>query len=260
MVKQNSSPTYTRKKLTTRCQCTPSCTNNPLDNSSFCKKHIKFCPRLSPLSGYEPTFNPDYYNRLKGVKESHNCFAYAFNHIQMPQIKSCTKNSCSIPFHQPGRASGYPKWSKINGKRCPDILARLFGDVKGLKFGTFDKKCPPKTSKIALVTDENEDYHFYRQDSNGYWSHKPGGTSVTHLDATQRPIYDPQYASRKYTDSGLDYDNFCGYMCTPRTQQHHFKRGGKQRSRKRSSRKQSSRKQHNRKRKAYNKTRKNLFS
>jgi hypothetical protein len=219
----------TRKKIKNKCQCSSTCIQPVLENSAFCKDHIKFCPRKSPMTGYEPEFNPSRYNRHKGIKEAHNCFAYAFDHMQMPKKSSCTKNSCPIPFHQPGRASGYPKWSKVKGKRCPDLLARLFGDVKGLKLSSFEQKCPNKMSKIALVADEDEDYHFYRQDSNGYWSHKPGATSVTHLDALKRPIYDPKLASREYSNVGLDYDNFCGYLCIPKTRRHHFKRGGKRR-------------------------------
>ena len=220
MVKQ------TRKKRTERCQCTPSCKNPPLKNSPFCAEHIKFCPRISPLTGSEPKFAPHLYNKYKGLKESLNCFAYAFDYRKIPKGKDCTKNSCSIPFPQPGRASGHPKWSDVNGKRCPDLLGRLFGDVPNLKRSSFEARCPKDSSKIALVVDEDEDYHFYRQDSNGYWSHKPGATDVTHIDATGRPIYDPQLASRLYPGSGLHYDQFCSYLCAPKKNTLKFKRGG----------------------------------
>jgi hypothetical protein len=215
---------HTMKKRHERCQCLPTCEKPPLQNSPFCADHIKFCPRKSPMSGFEPEFNPDLYNKHKGVKEALNCFAYAFDYKSLP--KHCTKNVCAVPFPQPGRASGYPKWSKVKGKRCPDLLARLFGDVPDLKITSFEKQCPKKYSKIALVVDEDEDYHFYRQDSNGYWSHKPGATAVTHLDATKRPIYDPELASRLYPDSGLHYDEFCSYLCAPKGKKLNFKRGG----------------------------------
>jgi hypothetical protein len=218
----------TRKKGVERCQCMSSCKNTPLKNSPFCEKHLKFCPRKSPMTGFEPDFDPDGYNKFGGLKESLNCFAYAFDYKKLPKNGKCTKYSCSVPFPQPGRASGYPRWSKVNGKRCPDLMGRLFGDVPDLKISSFQNKCPKKYSKIALVVDEDEDYHFYRQDSNGYWSHKPGGTDVTHLDATGRPIYDPQLASRLYPNSGLHYDKFCSYLCAPKRSTLKFKRGGKQ--------------------------------
>jgi hypothetical protein len=212
----------TRKKA--RCQCVSSCKNQPLENSPFCAKHLSFCPRKSPQTGSEPEFNPALYNKHKGVKEALNCFAYTFDYRHLP--KKCSKNSCLAPFPQPGRASGYPKWSETNGKRCPDLLARLFGDVPDLKVTSFEKKCPKNYSKIALVVDEDQDYHFYRQDSNGYWSHKPGATNVTHLDASGRPIYDPQLSLRYYPDSDLNYDEFCSYLCVPKHKRLHFKRGG----------------------------------
>jgi hypothetical protein len=223
----------TRKKNNAKCQCTSTCKNPPLDNSPFCSKHIKVCTRQSPLSGFEPKFDPDLYNKHKGVKEALNCFAYAFDYRKLPKRVNCNKESCSIPFPQPGRASGYPKWSKVNGKRCPDLTSRLFGDVPDLKMTSFEGRCPKKYSKIALVVDEDEDYHFYRQDSNGYWSHKPGATDVTHIDATGRPIYDPQLASRLYPNSGLNYDQFCGYLCAPKRNTLRFKRGGHRISKKR---------------------------
>ena len=213
------------KSIKAHCQCDPNCKNPPLDNSPFCETHIRFCGRQAPLSGFEPKYNPDKYNKNKGLKEAQNCFAYAFDHTHLPKSPICTKDSCPIPYPQPGRASGYPKWSKVKGKRCPDLNARIMGDVHGSFKTNFTQKCPKGMTKITAVTDEDQDYHFYRQDSNGYWSHKPGATDVTHLDATKRPIYDPALASRAYSESGLDYNNFCGYMCVP-VRKHKLKRGG----------------------------------
>jgi hypothetical protein len=230
----------TRKK--DRCQCSPLCKNEPLDNSPFCKEHLRFCPRKSPLTGYEPDYNPDRYNGQRHIRESHNCFAYAFDHMDIPSLNKCNDKSCSVPFHQPGRASGYPKWSKVKGKRCPDLISRLKGDVKGLKMASFTQKCPGKTSKIALVADEDQDYHFYRQDSNGFWSHKPGATHVTNLDASGRPIYDPALATRKYDKSGLNYDRFCSYLCAPKNKKLYFKRGGKRSTKRNNYKKRSTRK------------------
>lgn len=218
-----------------QCQCDSRCTEPALLNQPFCSKHLQSkCKRASPLTGYEPKYEPDKFNNNPRVKDIHNCFAYAFDHIDMPSPEKCKENTCNVSFHQPGRQSGYPKWHKVNGKRCPDLLARLFADVPGLKPATFTQKCPPRTSKIAIVVDPKEDYHFYRQDSNGMWSHKPGSTNVTNKDATDRPIYDPELASRDYRKKSgrLNYNAFCSFLCTPRTVRHHFKRGGRRKTRK----------------------------
>lgn len=203
----------TRKKIRSHCQCDPACKIPPLEGSPFCKKHQYKCTRIAPLSGYEPDYNPSKYNKNPALKGSQNCFAYAFHQTLLP--KYCTNDSCNASFHQPGIKSGHPRWSEVDGKRCPDLLGRLLGDVPSIRLSTFTKRCPKKMTKAAVVTDEDEDYHFYRQDSNGYWSHKPGSTDVTNKDATGRFIYDPALSSRFYPKSGLNYENFCGYFCLP---------------------------------------------
>lgn len=210
-----------------RCQYSKDCKNPPLDKLPFCQIHKSRGANSikSQISGAEPNYEPELYNNHNGVKEAQNCFAYAFDYKHLPD--NCTKNSCPASFIQPGLKSGYPKWSNVDGKRCPDLMARLLGDVPELIPSTFNEKCPKETSKIAFVVDPDEDYHFYRQDSNGYWSHKPGATDVTNIDARGRPIYNPELASREYPKTGLNYDGFCGYLCVPRGKQLTFKRGGR---------------------------------
>jgi len=179
--------------------------------------------RKGPLTGSEPVYAPDAYNKNPKIKDQNNCFAYAFN------IQENNDNSDGIPFLQPGIKSGFPPWHKIKGKRCPDLMARLLGDVPELRRTTFKRRCPNGFSKIAAVIDAKRDYHFYRQDLNGNWSHKPGSTDVTNLDAKGRLITNPELAARNYnrdpTDT-LNYNLFCGYMCIPRRRTYKFKRGG----------------------------------
>lgn len=216
--------------MTALCQCSPSCKQAPLNGECFCENHMKRCSRTSPLSGYEPKYEPSRWNSRKELRETHNCFAYAMNVHDPKQVRDCLQNKdCNVPFHQPGSASGHPGFRTRKLKTCPDMVARLLGDNPSMKMTTFTGKCPAHTSKIALVVDPDEDYHFFRQDSNGLWSHKPGGTAVTNLDANHKLIYDPALASRDYTESGskLNYDTFCSYLCVPRDRALHLKTGGK---------------------------------
>jgi len=196
-----------------RCQCDPQCTNKPLPNLPFCKKHMSKCTRKAIPSESTPPYQPELFNKHEGVQRSLNCYAYAMGYRRLP--KSCTLNVCDETYPQPGRTSGYPDWSKVKGKRCPDILARIMGDIPAAKMSTFTAKCPRKSRKIAVVADAGQDYHFYRQDADGYWSHKPGATKVTRLDTSGRPIYDPFLAERDNKVSNLNYKHFCGYMCIP---------------------------------------------
>lgn len=199
-----------------RCQHSHKCTDSPEKKSPFCKKHKDTIPNMKLLSGAEPEYKPSIYNTSAKLKDNLNCFAYAFDYRELPD--SCATNECSISFPQPGRKSGYPKWSEVDGKRCPDLIARIFGDIgynkymPGIRMSTFTERPPKGMYKIAMVIDANNDYHFYRQDNNGYWSHKPGATNVTNIDAEGSLIYNPELASRYYPKSGLEYKEFCGYM------------------------------------------------
>jgi len=69
---------------------------------------------------------------------------------------------------------------------------------------------------VALVMAPGVDYHWYRQDSNGMWSHKPGNTASTNIDASGLPITNPENANRDYSGSGgPNYSQFCGYFYVP---------------------------------------------
>jgi hypothetical protein len=209
-----------------RCQCDPRCPLPPLKGSPFCARHKHRCTIRSPLTGSEPPIGLTKYNKTVPMLDSHNCFAYALDYVDTPDKTLCNRDGCNVPFHQPGRRAGYPKWANVKGKRCPDLIGRLKGDIPTIQRTTFTRRCPRGSYKIALVVDPNSDYHFYRQDKDGMWSHKPGGTNVTRLDASKQPIYNPELADRDYTkDSGLHYKKFCSYLCVPR-QSRRIKRGG----------------------------------
>lgn len=204
-----------------RCQCNPSCTRPvlPNSNSPFCSVHANRCDRKSPLSGWEPPYEPDRWNLNKAIRETHNCFAYAFNYIDPEQIKRCYQEpNCNVRFHQPGVPSGHDKFSKQKLKTCPNMISRLMGDNPTLEPTTFTSKCPSGTSKIALIVDSDQDYHFLRQDKNKLFSEKHGGLPVTNLDAQGRLIYDVELANHNWSkpNDPLNYDIFCGYFCVPR--------------------------------------------
>ena len=144
-------------------------------------------------------------------------------------VKACEKDpDCDVPFHQPGSAAGFPGFKNETLKSCPEMYVRIRGENPTIIPTTFQDACPNEMSKIALVIDADEDYHFFRQDINGWWSHKPGGLKVTNKDASRRPIYDPQLADRNYTDkdSTLNYDTFCSYYCVPRNRHVFMKAAG----------------------------------
>ena len=62
----------------------------------------------------------------------------------------------------------------------------------------FDNACVPGFYKIFLALDPKNDYHWWRQDSNQLWSHKPGSSSVVDVDASGKKIKNPLLSDRKF--------------------------------------------------------------
>jgi hypothetical protein len=222
-----------------RCQCLATCPKPAVKGKAFCTNHMKSCPRLAPLSGSEPKYEPDRWNAEDSVRLTHNCFSYAYNVMDPKQIEGCKKDpNCDLPFHQPGSESGYPRFNDTDPKTCPNMIARLMGDnPKRIIPSAFELKCPRGTSKIALVVDEDQDYHFLRQDAPkpgskvGMFSQKSGAMPVTNLDAKGNEIFDVALADHNFDNrrrkDPLNYDRFCGYFCIPRHEPLFIKTGGR---------------------------------
>lgn len=95
------------------------------------------------------------------------------------------------------------------------IIAGVTADSEklGFTFYAWDgvSEVPEGGYLVALVleSETDGDYHWYRQDEDGYWSHKPGQTEVTNLDASGNLITNPETADRDY--GGINYQVFSGY-------------------------------------------------
>lgn len=140
-----------------------------------------------------PSYNPGYWNDGGVVQGGNNCYNYGNN-----------KNTGT--YAQPGRASGATSASMS----CADVQVAAIND--GLIALPATGACPDTQDKVALVVDPGTDYHWYRLDSNGMWTHKPGGGAATNLDNSGNPISNPETADRC---SGWPcYTDFCGYLCS----------------------------------------------
>ena len=136
---------------------------------------------------------------------------------QLTQCLNKPKN-CRLMYHQPGGTKGAAKELHYKEGRSCRVVERLMSlDVPAIRRTTFKQRCPARTSKIALVVHPGEDYHFYRQDADGWWSHKDGSNKVKRYDAEGRPIWNPETAARDYRPGALlNYKDFCGFYCVPR--------------------------------------------
>ena len=161
-------------------------------------------------------------NKEEYIKYS-NCYTYAFNYVDYGNSKL-----------QPGEIHG----TKYRETSCDEIINKIKNDYldDNIKKIKFDEKLPKDRYRIALFIDPDEnrkgtkehdqDYHFYRQDCNGTWSHKPGTNKVTNEDASGNAIIDPKKADRDYQkkckrengddcDDEHNYSEFCAYLSVP---------------------------------------------
>lgn len=224
----------TKRQRGPRCRCVnrdeKPCRRAAVRGSLFCKAH-QLCDQ-SPMSGSEPSFNPDRYNNDPRVQETHNCWAYGMNVLDPEQLTQCLGQGvgCKMLYHQPGGTKGLSdRLMTEEGRSCPVVEDLMKADVTDITNTTFRGRCPTDKSKIALVVDAGEDYHFYRQDADGMWSHKDGANKVKRYDAEGKPIWNPKTAARDYRPNGsfLNYENFCGYYCVPRRKTIKLSRGQK---------------------------------
>jgi hypothetical protein len=148
---------------------------------------------------YEPPkYEPDRWNYPYtagydyGHQSANNCYNYGCN-------------KATDTYAQPGEAAGI--FNDI--MECPAVTAGAVAD--GLVPRPDGAQSTDRCSHtVALVMDPGQDYHWYRLDDNGMWSHKPGGTEARSWDESGNPITDPQTADRG------SYTIFCGYFTVNR--------------------------------------------
>jgi len=163
---------------------------------------------------FKPIFKPKKWNYNEKIKRKNNCYSYAirqFNNTKKEKI-------------HPGYLSGVKKVPKIKGiYTCNNFIKKLKKDHSNLISSSYSNNCPCNYYKFALFLDNNKkvekkyDYHFYREDNNGYWSHKPGKTKAINIDASNKKIINPSKADRNYYKKYKknNYTKECGYFCIP---------------------------------------------
>ena len=166
------------------------------------KNKEKISKGISPTSGAEFMYNPDKWNKNSNIKLNHNCYSYAFNDIKLDREGKA----------QPGYYANYPPINESE-YNCDSIYKRIKKDNPSIYKIDFKSKCQKGFYKAyyVLALDNDTDYHFYRQDKNGLWSHKPGRTKVTNLDASNKIIKNPEKANRDY--GTYNYKKSCHFFC-----------------------------------------------
>lgn len=150
--------------------------------------------RCPPCHAHDaPTYNPAFWN-TPARQPRNNCYNYA-------------NDQATNTFAQPGRATGhmYPQ-----PPTCPGVRAGATSDGLHACPNFAGTLGPGHGWYVALVIWPNVDYHWYRQDKSGCWSHKPGQTAARNTDNSGHLIADPRTCNRG------NYTIFCTYMITTR--------------------------------------------
>lgn len=171
-------------------------------------------------NNYNKNNLPDYsedkwkkiYNNNHNYK--HNCYAYALNQY----------NDLEITNNKPQMGNfGYPYKIKTRLlKSCEDLKHRVLIDNPHIYAIHHNKKCKKNYYKGYLFIAPNHDYHWYRQDKKGTYSHKPGLTKITDKNISYRIITNPLFANRmrimeNYNDLDItDYSMACDTLCIPK--------------------------------------------
>lgn len=158
--------------------------------NSTCDEFTSCVKQASRIGYVRPSYDPNYWNGNSTRKRKNNCYNYAANKVT---------NS----FAQPGHASGGSTFPR--NRTCAGARAGANSDSGIKRIYSLASQVRSYETAMALVVAPGYDYHWYRRDSNGRWSHKPGSTSVTNRDNSNRIITNPISANRG------NYTHFCGY-------------------------------------------------
>lgn len=152
------------------------------------KLNVAIVAAGSPTACGIPPYSPAFWNDAGTIQYNNNCYNYG-------------NNKRTDTFAQPGKAAG----AMYTQLTCASVYQAAVADgLDPLRSGN----CANNMDKVALVVAPGWDYHWYRLDSGGMWSHKPGKTQATNVDNSGKPISNPETANRgPYTD-------FCGYFCS----------------------------------------------
>lgn len=139
-------------------------------------------------------YNPNYWNNDPSIRSRNNCYNYA-------------SNKRTDTFAQPGRGCGH----MYTALTCAEVTRAALCDRLHRRYDCFPDSEKPRYL-VALVIWPGRDFHWYRKNREGFWSHKPGSTAARNVDNSGRVISDPATCNRG------PYTQLCGYFYTCRSQ------------------------------------------
>lgn len=160
----------------------------------------------NPLTGKGhcgPVFKPNLWRespttRARDLMDANDCFHYATNW----RVDEHAHQS------EPGDNGG----PRLGHKTTPALAFMALANDGFVPIG-YDDKPPVGFYKIGCwLTDAQTEYHFMRQDTDGFWSDKFGGGSISGHDMAGHRIADPRaYMANKY----LSFTVLVGFFILP---------------------------------------------
>lgn len=197
--------TYTFTGLTTNTNYIVFVSTWDVDNGQW-RDYRLTVPTALPLGGYESDYIPGFWNQ-SSIIEKANCYTYALSFGGTPLDPGWLAEDYSLNKS----CLSQQKINTLILKDAPYLYELGLASNQNCWHNSSKLAVPSNGYKVALVIALGKDYHFYRQDSNGYWSHKRGKGSVCNVDASGNLIADPQACDRNYTDVSYDYSVFCDF-------------------------------------------------
>lgn len=148
-------------------------------------------------NSYPPAYNLKLWNKYR---KQTNCYAYALN-----LFYSVIDND--LLLYYPGGFIGESlpdRYYNIDG-----LIFNLHADLESLGFDCIRSSLKEKIKKgefkiLLAIKSDNTDFHFLRQDKNGYWSHKNGWYDPpTNKDSFGKKIANPEKVLYPYLK--IDY-------------------------------------------------------
>lgn len=165
-------------------------------------------------SGYELPCESEIWNARR--PEYTNCYCYAINKYS---------SDTSIQPGSIANDNGYCDefWDYFNSSEyntlyviglmihadaiCSQSMGGTCGDLECRDISEY-QTCSAGYYKIALfISEDGNDYHWYRQNQDGTWSHKPSSGWVRDYDFDGNPISNPRYCNRRTSIDIIDEKN-----------------------------------------------------
>lgn len=200
-----------------------------ISSFDYIKRHF---PQMLPkgqkimkTNGSEPTYRTELWRAQIDLLKNNNCYAYALNEKKTKRHHKRQPGNL-YKLRQKLKEELFNIESRTNSN-CSQFTKKILKDLKPwggylLNYNERTQECqiPEKGYyRIALVVSESDsqnlrDFHFYRQNKNGLWSHKRGWFSAPlAVDSSNKLIVNPALADRDYKT--LNYNVFCAFFACP---------------------------------------------